>query len=219
MKFLEKYKEEFKEYDLMEKDFIDDDKIWEQLNKWENPSKSDVRKVLEKAAQKVRLEPEEMAILIQNKDKETIEEMYALANKLKKEIYGERIVFFAPLYISNKCANNCKYCGFRRENKEITRRTLTMDEISEEVRIMINEGQKRRAKEKLKESKESGDPKPGRGIAIPPIKKQRNMSIKDINPTNSWQVETKEDIEKYLQDLKERLEKELEENTILNIEF
>ncbi len=88
MKFLEKYKEEFKEYDLMEKDFIDDDKIWEQLNKWENPSKSDVRKVLEKAAQKVRLEPEEMAILIQNKDKETIEEMYALANKLKKEIYG-----------------------------------------------------------------------------------------------------------------------------------
>jgi 2-iminoacetate synthase len=71
MKFLEKYKEEFKEYDLMEKDFIDDDKIWEQLNKWENPSKSDVRKVLEKAAQKVRLEPEEMAILIQNKDKET----------------------------------------------------------------------------------------------------------------------------------------------------
>lgn len=45
------------------------------------------------------------------------------------------------------------------------------------------------------------------------------MSIKDINPTNSWQVETKEDIEKYLQALKERLEKELEENTILNIEF
>lgn len=143
MKFLEKYKEEFKEYDLMEKDFIDDDKIWEQLNKWKNPSKADVRKVLDKAAQKVRFEPEEMAILIQNKDKETIEEMYALANKLKKEIYGERIVFFAPLYISNKCANNCKYCGFRRENKEITRRTLTMDEISEEVRIMINEGQKR----------------------------------------------------------------------------
>jgi 2-iminoacetate synthase len=143
MKFLEKYNEDFKEYDLMEKDFIDDDKILRQLKSCENPTKEDVRSVLKKAALKIRLEPEEMAILIQNKDKETIEEMYTLANRLKKEVYGERIVFFAPLYISNKCANNCKYCGFRRENKAIDRKTLSMEEVSEEVRIMINEGQKR----------------------------------------------------------------------------
>ncbi|NLP14806.1 MAG: [FeFe] hydrogenase H-cluster radical SAM maturase HydG [Clostridium sp.] len=143
MNFLDKYKEDFKEYDLMEKDFIDDDKIWTQLNKWENPRRDDVRRVLKKAEKKIRLEPEEMAILIQNKDGETINEMYALASKLKREVYGDRIVFFAPLYISNKCANNCKYCGFRRENKMVERRTLTMDEISQEIRIMINEGQKR----------------------------------------------------------------------------
>lgn len=143
MNFLKKYAEDFKEYDEMEKDFIDDNKIWEQLNKWENPSKTDVRRVLAKAEKKIRLEPEEMAILLQNKDSETIEEMYSLANRLKKEVYGERIVFFAPLYISNKCANNCKYCGFRDENSHIKRRTLTMDEISQEVNIMINEGQKR----------------------------------------------------------------------------
>ncbi len=143
MKFLDKYKEYFKEYDEMEKDFIDDEKIWEELNKHENPSKEDVEKVLEKAEKKIRLEPEEMAILIQNKDTETINKMYKIANRLKKDVYGERMVFFAPLYISNKCVNNCKYCGFRKENKKIERKTLSMEEISEEVKIMINEGQKR----------------------------------------------------------------------------
>lgn len=143
MNFLNKYSEDFKEYDAMERDFIDDDKIWAQLNKWANPLKSDVRKVLEKAEKKIRLDPEEMAVLIQNKDRETINEMYALANRLKREIYGDRIVFFAPLYISNKCVNNCRYCGFRRENDKVERRTLTMEEISDEVKIMIGEGQKR----------------------------------------------------------------------------
>ena len=143
MSFLNKYCEDFKEYDAMERDFIDDGKIWAQLEKWTNPSKDDVRKVLEKAEKKIRLNPEEMAVLIQNKDRETINEMYALANRLKREIYGDRIVFFAPLYISNKCANNCRYCGFRRENDKVERRTLTMEEISDEVKIMIGEGQKR----------------------------------------------------------------------------
>lgn len=93
MKFLDKYKEYFKEYDEMEKDFIDDEKIWEELNKHENPSKEDVEKVLEKAEKKIRLEPEEMAILIQNKDTETINKMYKIANRLKKDVYGERMVF------------------------------------------------------------------------------------------------------------------------------
>lgn len=143
MSFLNKYNEDFKEYDEMERDFIDDDKIWAQLNRWSNPSKTDVRRVLEKAENKIRLNPEEMAILIQNKDVETINEIYMMANRLKRDIYGDRIVFFAPLYISNKCVNNCRYCGFRRENKKVERRTLNMEEISEEVRIMINEGQKR----------------------------------------------------------------------------
>jgi 2-iminoacetate synthase len=143
MKFLDKYKKDFEEYDNMEKDFIDDDKIWSELNKWENPTQEDVRKVLRKAEQKIRLEPEETAILIQNKDKETIGEMFKLANKLKREIYGDRIVFFAPLYISSACANNCVYCGFRSSNHAMERKTLTMDEIEQEVKVMIDEGQKR----------------------------------------------------------------------------
>jgi len=143
MNYLEKYKQDFIEYDKMDKDFIDDTKIWGQLNKWRNPKPVDVRMVLKKAEQKIRLEPEETAILIQNQDRATIEEMFALANKLKREVYGDRIVFFAPLYISDKCANNCKYCGFRISNNSIDRKTLTMDEIAQEVSIMIGEGQKR----------------------------------------------------------------------------
>ncbi|NLJ30099.1 MAG: [FeFe] hydrogenase H-cluster radical SAM maturase HydG [Clostridiales bacterium] len=143
MNFLEKYKDEFEKYDRMDHDFIDDDKIWAQLNKWENPSKEDVRRVLKKAEQCVRLDPEETAILIQNKDEETIQEMYELAHRLKEEVYGDRIVFFAPLYISDECANDCVYCGFRCSNKAMHRKTLSMDEIEQEVRIMIEEGQKR----------------------------------------------------------------------------
>lgn len=143
MNFLDKYKKEFEAYDKLDHDFIDDDKIWAQLNKWENPSKEDVRRVLKKAEQCVRLEPEETAILIQNKDEGLIQEMYALAHQLKQEVYGDRIVFFAPLYISDECANNCKYCGFRSSNTAMKRKTLNMDEIAQEVRIMIEEGQKR----------------------------------------------------------------------------
>lgn len=143
MNFLDKYKKDFEEYDKMEKDFIDDDLIWEKINAHENPTKDEVRKVLKKAEQCVRLEPDEMAILIQNQDKETIEEMYALAHKLKEEVYGDRIVFFAPLYVSDVCANNCLYCGFRSSNTSMKRKTLSMDELKEEVKIMTAEGQKR----------------------------------------------------------------------------
>ncbi len=143
MGFLEKYKKEFERYDRMEKDFIDDDLIWSQLNRWENPSREDVRRVLKKAEGCTRLEPEETAILLQNQDEETIREMYRLAHRLKEEVYGDRIVFFAPLYISDECANNCVYCGFRASNRAIHRKTLTMEEIDQEVRIMIGEGQKR----------------------------------------------------------------------------
>lgn len=143
MGFLDKYKADFAEYDKMEKDFIDEDKIWEHLNKHANPSREEVLAVLKKAETCTRLDPEEMAILIQNQDKDLTEEMFKLARTLKEEVYGDRIVFFAPLYISDECANNCKYCGFRSSNAAMKRRTLTMDEIREEVKVMISEGQKR----------------------------------------------------------------------------
>jgi len=143
MNFLEKYKDDFAVYDAMPNDFIDDDHIWGVINRHENPSVEEVRQVLAKAETCTRLDPDEMAILVQNKDPKTIEEMYQLAHRLKEEVYADRIVFFAPLYLSDKCANNCLYCGFRSSNHEMNRKTLSMDEISEEIKIMIEEGQKR----------------------------------------------------------------------------
>ncbi|HCC00383.1 MAG TPA: [FeFe] hydrogenase H-cluster radical SAM maturase HydG [Ruminococcaceae bacterium] len=143
MDYLEQYQKEFEKYDQMDHDFIDDEKIWKQLRAAENPTKEQVRAVLKKAEKTVRLDPEETAILLQNKDPETLEEMFALAHKLKQEVYGDRIVFFAPLYISDECANDCKYCGFRSSNHMMERKTLSMEQIDEEVRTMIKEGQKR----------------------------------------------------------------------------
>lgn len=143
MNFPQKYQKEFEAYDRLGHDFIDDDKIWAQLEAAKNPSREDVRRVLQKAEQCIRLEPEETAILLQNQDPVTIQEMFALAHQLKQEVYGDRIVFFSPLYISDECANDCKYCGFRSSNTAMHRKTLTMDEIEEEVRIMTREGQKR----------------------------------------------------------------------------
>ncbi|MFK4784780.1 [FeFe] hydrogenase H-cluster radical SAM maturase HydG [Fusobacterium sp. MFO224] len=143
MNFTQKYAKEMAEYDKMEKDFIDDDLIWKQLNEASTPSKEDVRRVLKKAEQCVRLEPEETAILIQNQDPETIEEMYQLAYQLKHEVYADRLVFFAPLYCSDECVNRCRYCGFRCDNGVMKRKTLSLEEVAEETKVMIEEGQKR----------------------------------------------------------------------------
>lgn len=125
------------------KDFIDDDKIWEQLNAAKNPDRAEIMEIFDKARSKVRLEPSETAKLIQLQDKDLIEEMFSLAREIKEEIYGNRIVFFAPLYIGNKCINNCLYCGFRRDNGSIERKTLTMDELQKEVKILEKAGHKR----------------------------------------------------------------------------
>ncbi|MFD3156936.1 [FeFe] hydrogenase H-cluster radical SAM maturase HydG [Haloimpatiens sp. FM7330] len=125
------------------KDFINDEKIWKQLNGAVNPDAVEIREILKKSEKKIRLEPEETAKLLQVEDKELLEEMFKLARKIKEDVYGKRIVFFAPLYIGNKCQNNCLYCGFRRENKSIVRKTLSDDELREEVKIMEKAGHKR----------------------------------------------------------------------------
>ncbi len=125
------------------KDFIDDDKIWAQLNGAKNPDTKEIRRILKKSDDKIRLEPEETAKLLQVEDEELLEEMYALARKIKEDVYGKRIVFFAPLYIGNKCKNNCLYCGFRRDNGSIERKTLTMEELREEVEVVEEAGHKR----------------------------------------------------------------------------
>ncbi len=127
----------------IKKDFIDDAKIWDLIEKGHNPDPREIREIIAKSKAKNRLEPEETAKLLNVSDPDLLEEMYEAAAKIKQDVYGNRIVFFAPLYAGNKCVNNCKYCGFRRDNKEIVRQTLTKEELIGEVEAMERAGHKR----------------------------------------------------------------------------
>ncbi len=123
--------------------FLDEERIQRALEETENPSLDQVEEVLAKALEMKGLTVEESAVLLNAKHPELRERLYDAARKVKETIYGKRIVLFAPLYISNYCVNNCLYCAFRRDNKELERRALGPAEIEQEVRILLKEGHKR----------------------------------------------------------------------------
>jgi len=125
------------------KDFIDDEKIASVLNNAKNPQSRRVEEIINKARELKGLTPEETAVLLQTEDDDLIKEIWRAAKEIKQAIYGNRLVLFAPLYIANHCSNNCLYCGFRRDNKELKRVALTMEQIANEVRILEKEGHKR----------------------------------------------------------------------------
>ena len=110
--------DEIEKYLIEGKDFIDETVITSQLKSAANPDKSRVREILAKSLEIERLEPEETATLLNVTDDDLWEEMYLAGLAVKRKVYDNRIVFFAPLYCSNLCVNNCAYCGFRYENKE-----------------------------------------------------------------------------------------------------
>jgi len=121
--------------------FIDPAELWNHINN----SKADavrVRELIAKSLSKERLTLAETALLI-NAEGDLVEEIKAGARELKKKVYGNRIVLFAPLYIGNKCTNNCQYCGFRVTNKDARRKTLSDAEITAEVEGLEDSGQKR----------------------------------------------------------------------------
>ena len=122
--------------------FIDPDEIWEIINETKSDKES-VRAVIAKSLDKKRLTLRETATLINASDPELSEEIKEGARELKKRVYGNRIVLFAPLYVGNKCTNNCKYCGFRASNKEAIRKTLSDAELIHEVEALEDNGQKR----------------------------------------------------------------------------
>ncbi len=124
------------------KPFIDPEELWDYINNTESDKKS-VQAVITKSLDKKRLTLQETAILINATDPELIEEIKEGARELKKRVYGNRIVLFAPLYVGNKCINNCKYCGFRASNKEAIRKTLNDQELIHEVEALEDNGQKR----------------------------------------------------------------------------
>ncbi len=121
--------------------FIDPAEIWSILENT-RADKVRVRELIAKSLSKERLTMAETATLL-NAEGDLVEEIKAGARELKKKVYGNRIVLFAPLYIGNKCTNNCQYCGFRVTNKEARRKTLTDEEISGEVEALEDNGQKR----------------------------------------------------------------------------
>ncbi len=106
-----------------------------------------IEEILEKAAQGNGLTHREAAVLIEVEDREIEERMYDIARRLKERIYGNRIVMFAPLYLSNHCVNGCVYCPYHAKNKTIPRRKLTQEEIRREVIALQDMGHKRLALE------------------------------------------------------------------------
>lgn len=109
-------------------------------------TKEEIDRILEKAKNKKGLEHSEVAALLEIEDKEQVKKLFEIAGQVKKDVYGNRIVLFAPLYISDYCVNNCVYCGYKCKNKFVRRR-LTMDEIRKEVEILEKMGHKRLALE------------------------------------------------------------------------
>ncbi len=121
---------------------IDEQRILSLLDLATAPSEEAVLAILAKAGERKGLELEEVAVLLSVKDPALIQKMFETAHRIKQEIYGERIVFFAPLYISNFCVNDCDYCGFHKRNTAL-RKKLTLDEVAEQTRLLIRMGHKR----------------------------------------------------------------------------
>jgi 2-iminoacetate synthase len=123
-------------------DFIDDAKLEGLISH----SKADpvwVREIIAKAMTKTPLAVEETAVLCAADDPELDEELFAAARRLKETVYGNRIVLFAPLYVGNRCVNECTYCGFRASNHEAQRSELDAEALTKQVRALERQGHKR----------------------------------------------------------------------------
>ena len=107
------------------------------------PSTEQLNAILQKAHQLKGLDLEDVAVLLRVQDPDKIKQIMEVAKYVKEEIYGKRLVLFAPLYTGNACVNNCVYCAFRRANKHLVRKILNMDEIGQEARILLKDGHKR----------------------------------------------------------------------------
>lgn len=130
-------------------DFLDENIINQIISDAEKKSENSeiVREILKKAEKAEGITDEEAAILLSIKDENLLEEMYTVSKKIKEKIYGKRIVMFAPLYISNYCVNNCRYCGYKHCNDELFRKKLNSEELIAEVKALEKLGHKRIALE------------------------------------------------------------------------
>lgn len=128
-------------------EFINHEEVLASLD-YANANKNNIHlidKILEKAKQGKGLSHREAAVLLDCEIEEKNKEIFALAEKIKKDYYGNRIVLFAPLYLSNYCVNGCVYCPYHAKNKTIPRRKLSQEEIKKEVIALQEMGHKRLA--------------------------------------------------------------------------
>jgi len=123
--------------------FIPTKKIEELLQREQNSPESQIREIIAKSLEKNRLAPEETAALLNVSDPALKQLIRDGAHELKKTIYGNRIVLFAPLYVGNECINDCVYCGFRSSNKECIRATLSHEQLVQETQSLESKGHKR----------------------------------------------------------------------------
>lgn len=127
---------------MRHQNFIDRDKLYGLLNN-NVPTESELNDILNKARKLKGLSLEDVAKLLCVEDEADIAKILDTAHYCKEEIYGKRLVLFAPIYTGNACVNNCVYCGFRRDNLELKRKVLTMDEIEQETLQLLRMGHKR----------------------------------------------------------------------------
>ena len=139
-------------YDVHSKhadDFISHEEILETLAYADENKTNEalIDSILEKARLRKGLSHREASVLLACPIEEKNQEIYRLAEQIKKDFYGNRIVMFAPLYLSNYCVNGCTYCPYHLKNKHIARKQLTQEEIRKEVIALQDMGHKRLALE------------------------------------------------------------------------
>ncbi len=127
---------------MRHQNFIDRDKLYGLLDN-NVPTESELNDILNKARKLKGLNLHDVAKLLCVEKEEDIQKILDVAHYCKEEIYGKRLVLFAPIYTGNACVNNCVYCGFRRDNKALRRKVLTMDEIEQETLQLLRMGHKR----------------------------------------------------------------------------
>ncbi|CBH20971.1 Fe-hydrogenase assembly protein [Acetoanaerobium sticklandii] len=125
---------------------INEQLIYETLEKNKNVPKEALLNIIDKGAKLQGLTYDEIAAILQNDDEEVTKALFKAAGEIKNKIYGNRVVMFAPLYISNYCVNSCKYCGYQACN-QFDRKKLSQEEIIQEVKILEQMGHKRIALE------------------------------------------------------------------------
>ena len=132
---------------LRAEEFISDEEIRQSLD-WAEKNKENktlIDNILEKAKSCRGLSHREASVLLACELEEENEKIFALAEQIKKDFYGNRIVLFAPLYLSNYCINGCVYCPYHGQNKHIPRKKLTQEEVRREVIALQDMGHKRLA--------------------------------------------------------------------------